>query len=290
MATLISFPLPEPYEGQQSEMKLRPEDKQWLAKEIADQVKSGVATAVDSFRPHGFRRATSWAREWGPSALFVSVPLVLLGMLITVSIFAAKELQDNTKFQTRTEDRLDHIESVMLTLQASDSPGKVLKDLSALPPKQFAQSLPALHKVTEQTAKVATTPAVLQKVSEQLQSVSSNTDDYWPTVLRFIQFSSARLASNAPPEGSPVNVFYTNVSGIRPPEGGTYQLKGMIANMTFVNSRIILTETPVFFQNARFIDCAFDLPAIENPPVYLRQTGRQLLASGITSGTLNTGM
>jgi hypothetical protein len=170
-------------------------------------------------------------------------------------------------------------------LTASQTPAKVLQDISALNEKQFAINLPALKKVAEQPAtKVLPTPELLQGIGLKLQKVSESTkstNDYWLTVLQFIQFASTSYAPKAPPPGSPVNIRIANNHGvgISVSPGGVYQLSGEIANTTFTDSRIIFTDEPAFLKNVRFINCAFEFPQTLSPS--LENTGQQLLASGI---------
>lgn len=130
----------------------------------------------------------------------ITVPLTLLGLLITVSIFAGYGIKEQAKFQQKTEDRLSTIEANLLTLRAGQNPKKVLGELAAFDVKQLTKNLPALRELSEQPVKqVLPNPSALRNVSETLAKVSDATDDYWPTVLRFIQFASAGMSNNAPP-------------------------------------------------------------------------------------------
>jgi hypothetical protein len=86
-------------------------------------------------------------------------------------------------------------------------------------------------------------------------------------------------------------MLWEDVDGLREvAPGRVYALAGNLKNMTYRNSRIVLTDKPVYFNNVRFVDCVFEPPFSSNPPSYLRQAGQQLLEAGIGWATLNTGI
>ena len=64
-------------------MKLRDEDRRWLAEEISKQVKKAVADAIDKFRPHGWRRVTFWLREWGIAGAIITAFIALIAIAAT---------------------------------------------------------------------------------------------------------------------------------------------------------------------------------------------------------------
>jgi hypothetical protein len=205
-------------------------------------------------------------------------------------------VEKQTVFQTKTEDRLDYIESALNLLNASQAPGKLLTQLASLDTKRFTQNLTALRKVSEQpVANVATTPEVLKKVAYQLNAVDEKTDNYWPTVLRFIEFASAGLASNAPPKGSLVTRTFTKESGKdgQSPllggfilNGGVFVLDGaVLQDIRFVEARIIFTDNPSTLKNVTFINCAFEFPDIDRPSPALEIASRALLASDFKSAS-----
>ena len=99
------------------DMKLRDADKTWLKDEISSQIKEAIAALTDALHPHGARRIALWLREWGLVATAVVVPLTLLGLLITVSIFAASGITKSAEFRTHTDDRLGDIEKDIRTIK-----------------------------------------------------------------------------------------------------------------------------------------------------------------------------
>lgn len=289
MATVFAFPKAELSTDQRDDMKLRDEDKKWLSEEIMRQVTAGISSAVDSFKPHGWRRATSWVREWGPSAIIIATPLTLLGLLITVGIFAANGIKENAQFQGSTVERLNAIDGKLRELQAAQSPSKVLKELTTLDKPQLVLSLPALQKISEQPIdKVNPSPATLKDVAYKLRDVDQSAEDYWPAVLKFLQFASAGLASNVPAPGSRPIWSLTNVglNGINliPPKSIVKFDGGLLQDVTITDSRVIFTNNPVTMKNVRFVNCAFEFPDTNDPSPAIKKTGEILLASGITSG------
>ncbi|MGO8792682.1 MAG: hypothetical protein ACLQVL_35570 [Terriglobia bacterium] len=131
---------------QSEEMALRSEDKLWIKGEIQE-----------ALRPHGWRKAAHWLREWGLVAVVITAILALVAVVVTLAIYASNHLEQNARFQKGTEDfqksmedfkgesskRLEKIEEAINTIQASQS----LRQLSELKPKELAGALPSLRKV-----------------------------------------------------------------------------------------------------------------------------------------------
>ena len=156
--------------------------------------------------------------------------------------------------------------------------------------KQFASALPALRKVTEQpVAKVSPTPSVIEDVSLKLRDVNENTQDYWPTVLQFIQFASAGLSLDVPPPGDP-NLLVSYSRGMR---FGTVSRKIVlldgsdIVDTRFEHCRIIFTKNPTPLRNVVFVDSVFEFPISDHPVPYIQKAARVLLASDLKSVSAN---
>jgi hypothetical protein len=296
MQTLITFPSPVPNE---EVMALRKEHKDFIRDEINQQ----ITLAIDSFKPHGGRRLTHWLREWGLAGTAIAVPLTLLTICVAVGIFAASGMKENTQFRTRTEDRLTTIEGdvqdikvSLLKLRAAESPKSVLDEMSHLDQKIFAKALSALQTVTEQpVSKVNASQAILQQVADKLLRIDPNAPDYWPTVLRFIQFATTGLTPDVPPPGSPPKFILSRVS-IPPgtvkwgPVSHTVVLLdgGLISDLRVDHSRVIFTEHPVRMVNVTFTDCVFEMPISNQPPDrFLQQAGRTILASNLKQVTFS---
>jgi hypothetical protein len=279
----------------QDDMKLNADEKRWLSSEIKTQLGSALKDFGDSLEPHGWRKVLLVARQIAPLGLtLTAITSIIIGLgAVAIALLnqAHTRVAAEATFEQKTSDRLDTIEGILRDMRAVQSPTKVLKELGALEPPQLAKNLPALQKISEQPLeRVNPSQQILKDVAYKLKDVNQSAEDYWPAVLKFLQFASSSLASHAPLVGSSPRNRFENVSGPVPEPGRIYELHGNIANMTFVDSRIILTDDPVFFKNVRFVNCAFDFPNTDNPPKYLRQMGQQLIASEISSGTVNTGM
>jgi hypothetical protein len=279
-------------------MALKLEEKQWVQKEIKTHVdKHFEARAV--FETGILENTRLFISKWGGAAVIVGILGVLIAALITLMIALNSRATTEATFQGTTTESLRDIDRRLTLIEASNrakdavtAPAKVLNELAHLTETQFAENLSALKAVTEQPAnEVETTTSVLQDVAMKLQNTDVNADDYWPTVLRFIQFASSRYSSTAPAAGTPVNEYLSNIDGPNFPSRGVYQLQGgYVRNETFRDSRIIFTNNPVIFQNVRFINCVFEFPNDNNPPPYLRNAGRELLVAGIQTATIGSGM
>jgi hypothetical protein len=265
------------------EMALRAEDRQWVTDRIQEIV-----------HPQGWKKALRLLREWGLVGVVIMPFLALLGIVVTLGIFTSSRLEQNARFQARTEDfekhteaRLAKIEAALLSHEASQSPSKVLKDLSEAHPDTFSAAIPALKKVTELApSKVPVANETLQSIAEKLRETPQSTPEYWPTVLQFIKFASAGFSPNVPPAGPPSLVLshvYTNYPrGIRLPTVRNQVVLldgGELWNARFENCRIIFTDNPLIMHNFTFVNCVFEMPISTQPSPYLKRTAQILLAS-----------
>ena len=178
-------------------MKLRDEDKKWLAEQTSSQVIDAIAAVVDEFKPHGWRRVAYWAREWGLTAAAIATPLTLLGMLIAVGIFAASGITKNATFQTRTEDRLVIIEGDIHSIREGLAKQDVVNHIS-LPPPEFKATLPDLTstvaKAQEQKLKIPL--KVVNDLSQKLASTDNSAPAFWPAVASVISYRSFLLVGS----------------------------------------------------------------------------------------------
>ena len=177
---------------------------------------------------------------------------------------------------------------------AANLPPLTLQQISALDPKTFEHSLPQLRQVLEQPSPNAgSDQQTLTTIAGKLRQTSESNPDYWPTVLRFIQFASARMAPKAPPPGQQPRVLSEILSvglmrGIRE-KGITILLdEGDLGNGEFTNCRIIFTQNPVRLTHAVFRNCVFELPTADPPNPFTRKVGQILLASNLDSVSIAT--
>jgi hypothetical protein len=129
---------------------------------------------------------------------------------------------------------------------------------------------------------------VLTAIAGKLRQTDESTPDYWPAVLRFIQFASSTMAPNAPPPGQQPRILSDILSvglmrGMRE-EGKTILLDdGNLGNGEFTNCRIIFTQNPVRLTNALFRNCVFEFPITDTPSPYKRKAIQILLSSNLAS-------
>jgi len=164
-----------------------------------------------------------------------------------------------------------------------------LEQLSHLDQKTFEQSLWALRQAMEQPSSIPVADhETLPSIAGKLRQTSESTPEYWPAVLRFLQFASSRMAKKAPSPGQPPKVLsdilYVGIMrGIRE-EGKTILFDGgTFGNSEFTNCRIIFTANPVQMQNVRFTNCVFEFPPTDPPSPYIRKVSHTLLSSDLHS-------
>ena len=279
MQSLITFPAPV---SEEESMPLRKEHTEAIAAEVTRQLNE----AIDDFRPHGWRKVTHFLREWGISGTIVMAFVALMGITLGALYYSFSNVKEETTFRVRTGQRLDSIEAALLELRAAQSPAPVLKEISNLSPEQFVKALPALRRVAEQPpSNVQPVQSVLQDVARKLLGVNPLTPDYWPTVLRFIQFASAGLSPDVPRHGPPTLYASQNKGlSLGVISRAVVQLDGgELVNTRFEHSRIIFTNDPVLMRNVTFSDCVFELPISDRPIPYVQQAARRILASSLNS-------
>lgn len=158
----------------------------------------------------------------------------------------------------------------------------------------FERSLLQLQQVMDQPSHLAVADQeTLTVIANKLRQTDESTRDYWPTVLRFLQFASLRMARNVPPPGQRPRalsdiLFVGLMRGIRE-EGKTILLDGGdLENAEFIDCRIIFTENPVRMKKALFRNCAFEIPIADSPTPYIRKVSQILLSSNLGSVSIPT--
>jgi hypothetical protein len=179
-------------------MKLRDDDKVWLKNEISGQIEVAIDDLKDSLNPRGARRIANFLREWGLVTGAVGIPLTLLGLLITVSIFAFNGISKNVAFQTHTEDRLTLIEGDLREIKAQLTK-QSLETHAALPLADFKATLPDLGSsvaaARKQNLKIP--PKVMDDLSKKLAaSTDVDTRTFWPVAAAVITYRSSLLVGD----------------------------------------------------------------------------------------------
>jgi hypothetical protein len=255
-----------------ADMALNDKDRLWITQAI----QSAHAT-------YGWGSIKRFIKEWS-----------FTGAAVAITLFTINQWNQNTKFQTHTEDRLTTIESQLLTLRASSSPSPVLKEIGNLDGKRFAKALPALSKVVQQpVAEVNPSSATLLDVAQKLKDADHSDPVYWPTVFQFVQFASAGLSPDVPPEtDAPFRLESLNIDGrvLGVLRHRVLRLDGVtMQNARFENCRIIFEGNPTHLINVTFVNCVFEIIGdTNNPSPYQKHIGQEILASNLTNVVINT--
>ena len=171
------------------------------------------------------------------------------------------------------------LEASLLAIRAPQDPQKVLQELGALQPKQLSGALLALQRITEKPiAEFAPQPSTLRDVAAKLKLVNEATPDYWPTVLRFIQFASAGVVSqcfSSRDGGDYHDRRFRESAGVQKLCRGTRW--GDVGPTRFENRRVRFTQDPVHFLNVTFVNCVFEMPDTASPRPYLKRASQILL-------------
>jgi hypothetical protein len=260
-------------------MATNKEVKTW----VSDEVRRVVDEAIDSFKPHGWRKVTHVLREWGLVAAAIAVPIALLGIAAAAWYFAFSEIGKNSEFRGTTEQRLKEIDKSLTVIQrllAVQNPGKVLTEISDFDATTFTASLPVLRQAAEQpVTEVNATLPTLQRISEKLHQTSPATPDFWPTVAAIINYQSrVNQISGESPDPYKVSKPCALVTG---PESFRNQLihehlsncivdldTNSFTDVTFKDSVIRYHGGQTTLQNVAFINCTFllDLSSLKRSP------------------------
>jgi len=162
-----------------------------------------------------------------------------------------------------------------------------LEQTSRLDQKSFDQSLRELRTAIDRTnPSSGVNRETVTALQRKLRQADESSADYWPTVLRFLQFASSSIALKAPPPGEHAKVL-SDVLGVGLMRGirdfdKTYLFDGgSFGNSSFTNCRIVFTGNPVEMQGVVFKICVFEFPASGTPSSYLKKLCRILLASDL---------
>ncbi len=170
----------------------------------------------------------------------------------------------------------------------ANRPALTLEQISYLDQKAFQHSLQQLRHVIEQSSPAAVVDqATLTSLTGKLRQTDESATDYWPTVLRFLQFASFHMAPKVPqgeqPKALSEILSVGIMRGIREFDKTILFDEGFLGNGSFTNCRIIFTQHAVQMQNVKFDVCAFEFPATDAPSPYLKKVSRILLSSDLGS-------
>lgn len=262
----------------EEEMALTQPDKKWIEEQIRD---------THASKGWKFARIL---RDWGILGACITGALSMVAISITLGVFAASEIRQNSEFRGRTGARLDAIEANQRKSAALESPGKVFQEIAALDPKAFAINLPALRTVAERpSAEVNPSQSLLHNVAVKLGNTSEASPEYWPTALQFVHFGTSALSPDAPPPGPPWYLYLTG--GEWNTFQGNYEKQAffigdgptIFRDSVFVKCRIVIGPNVVLqLKNVTFVDCVFDFPTNGEATPVVRQIAKSLLAMGLS--------
>jgi hypothetical protein len=268
MSSLLIFPPSE-----SDDMKLRPEDKEWLAKEVANAAKLAVEAEADKFRPHGWRRFTSVLRELGIATSYVTIVVSLLALTGAAWYFAFTRVSKEATFETNTENDLKQLTKAVNGLQAQAS----------------VESVSSTIRLAKATA-AKLNPDELKKLSAQLTTAEDQypqAPEVWKATGEFINYKSDALT----PDSASI---YQEFHGMDCRSGGGMEIEN--GTVTFKDCHLSLdrlmnaTGRPVFFIHCIveyhggqlppdplvFRDCLFRFEVSGVPPARGEQTMRLL--------------
>ena len=187
------------------------------------------------------------------------------------------------------------------TVNSADGPAKVhanrppltLGQIGHLDQMAFEHSLRQLQQAIDQSSPQAVVDQeTLTAIAGKLRQTDESAADYWPTVLRFIQFASFMMAPKVPqgeqPKALSEILSVGIMRGIREFDKTILFDEGSLGNGSFTNCRIIFTQHAVRMQNVKFDVCAFEFPATDAPSPYLKKVSRKLLSSDLGSVSIPT--
>ena len=198
-------------------MKLREEDKQWLTDLVQDSLKE----KIDLFSPHGWRRVTFWLQEWGLSAAAVATPLTLLGLLITVGIFAASGMTKNAEFRTHTEDRLTQIEGELTRINDSLRSSE-LKQLVSSPINPASAKKISVLVDAARAPETRLDEGLVRDAGKKLISVAKDekNENAWNAALSLISYQSfLNVGAHSIPASTTSSPLVTHYDDVTPPGG-----------------------------------------------------------------------
>jgi hypothetical protein len=182
--------------------------------------------------------------------------------------------------------------NIQFPLDQQSTPITSLERFRDMDPQIFAVSLSDLQKVVMQSPS-ATVPdkPTISAIAAQLSRTPESSPQYWPTVLRFLQFASASNSPDVPPPGTRTNLQLSHVTRV---VNGKVDYLSINANHCVArleavwitgrleNCRIIFTGEPVRMRNMQFVNCVFEFPDIDNPNPTIKGAAKELLASNLT--------
>jgi hypothetical protein len=297
----------------EAEMKLRDDDKKWFTDEIGRQLKE----VVESFKPHGWRKAVFVLRELGPLAATAAIVIALLGITLGAVYQSVAHVKEETEFRTNAKNKLEKLDTDVVSLRALISSSQPLK----------SQNQKAAKELLVQARQKLVPPipeAVVQQAGMSFIEAAETDPSAWGIALDFLNYRSSLnvftrtvktvsvpvgaqtyfdigpvVAGNPLPKVSHIPI------GVAPKDGARFEKIGhdlnqqsqfgtpqliltggavslddkYVRHAIFQGVEIHYTGRPLILQDAMFIDCTFILENTQPG----RQLGQVLLASLIVN-------
>lgn len=293
----------EPFEGN---AQISPADDAWVNQQIEESVSNRSQRPTPPPPPpegklrRWFKKNETVLRVVGPfvgaSIGVVLVTLIgwatgLFGIVIDSQVNKVLTARLDTAFTEKLpynlkerysslETDVENIDTRLARIEAMLDRLTTLRQIADAKPSAFANSLPQLRRIISDP-KASADSTTLKEIARKLSETPQNSPEYWPTVLRFIQFASSSASSSGAPPPGPPHIRVSGSTDLKFVQSNARVLLdgGGLVDSEFRNSRIIFTEKPVAMRNVKFIDCVFEMPFVESPSQYLKGAAQQLLAS-----------
>jgi hypothetical protein len=158
-------------------MALRNEDKDWIRIEIK--------AAIEPLKPHGWRKTIYILREMGPLAAIIGIVVALLGITLSAVYQSVGHVKEETSFRTNAKDRLDKLDTDMVSLRALISSSQPLS----------SQNQKAAKELLAQARQKLVPPipeSVVAQAGNSFIEVAKADSKAWSVALDFVSYRSSQ--------------------------------------------------------------------------------------------------
>ncbi len=163
-------------------------DKRWIQGEIqaaetriAESISAQVAIAVESFKPKGWKKAVAVLRELGPLVATIGIFVALFGITLSALYQAFSHVKEETEFRTSTKDKLNKLDTDVVSLRALISSNQPLKIQNQQAAKELI--LEARKKVIP-----AIPDEVVNQAGQSFVEASITESRAWDVALEFLSY------------------------------------------------------------------------------------------------------
>jgi len=178
-----------------------------LSEENQTWVREEIRAAIN---PNGWKKTANWLRYWGLTSVCITAFLALVGIVITLGIFAANRIGQESEFRGTTTTRLSAIESRLVTIESSLLALRTSRAADAPANKENIAEAKEILKDARQN-KVLISSDVVKQSGNNFIDAALREPAAWDTVLDFLNYR-AYLNSVTVPLGQqvPVKDFSTH--------------------------------------------------------------------------------